>query len=84
MNQFKNGFATIFFNSIESTNSLSDVMSLKKSEDIFIYDELKNMFNDDLSFIENNTFKDNTNKNNKDLKILSIQHRIKKLEDEGF
>lgn len=84
LNQFKNGFATIFFNSIESTNSLSDVMSLKKSEDIFIYDELKNMFNDDLSFIENNTFNENTNKNNKDLKVLNIQHRIKQLEDEGF
>lgn len=84
MKKFKNGFATIFFNSIESSNSLSDVMSLKKSEDIFIYDELKNMFNDDLSFIENNISKENTNKNNKDLKVLNIQHRIKQLEDEGF
>ena len=42
------------------------------------------MFNDDLSFIENNISKENTNKNNKDLKVLNIQHRIKQLEDEGF
>jgi len=41
------GFATMFYNSIYTDNSLNDVMSLKKTGDSYVLEELKNMFNKD-------------------------------------
>ncbi|AJD27943.1 hypothetical protein [Clostridium botulinum] len=47
LNNFEQGFATVFYNSIYTDNSLNDVMSIKRSGDCFVSDELKAMFNDD-------------------------------------
>lgn len=86
LEQFKIGFVTVFMNSIESYNSLNDVLSLKKSEDNLILDELKTMFNGDFT-----TFKQEIRENaeftqNKTLLRLSPSKgdKIKELEDEGF
>jgi len=83
---FEEGFATMFYCSTSANNSLNDVMSLKRSEDFFVYDELKNMFNRDesrLGKILNRKEKEE----GEESKIVNIQNRLKeiqKLEDMGF
>lgn len=86
LDQFKIGFATVFMNSIESHNSLNDVLSLKKSEDKAMFDELELMFNGDFSYfgqVEDTISEDATNSN-----VLcssqSIEDKIRKLEEEGL
>lgn len=44
---FEKGFTTVFYNSILDSNSLPNVLSMKKSKDGLIFDELKNMFSQD-------------------------------------
>ncbi|MDM0699002.1 hypothetical protein QTH73_01145 [Clostridium perfringens] len=44
---FESAFATVFYNSMYTDNSMNDVMSLKKSGDKYVADEIKNMFNTD-------------------------------------
>lgn len=44
---FEKGFTTVFYNSILDSNSLPNVLSMKKSKDELIFDELKNMFSQD-------------------------------------
>ena len=45
--QFEEGFATIFWNSTSTYNSLNDVLTLQRPEDGQVNQELLNMFNQD-------------------------------------
>lgn len=45
--QLEEGFVTIFYNSIYTDNSMTDVMSVNKSGDSCMLDALKTMFNED-------------------------------------
>lgn len=45
--QLEEGFTTVFYNSIYTDNSMTDVMSITKSGDSYMLDSLKTMFNDD-------------------------------------
>jgi hypothetical protein len=82
---FKKSFATVFYNSAETKNSLRDVISLTKSEDKVIYDELKNMFIDDNKLI-NKSEEGSIGLNIIDFKEKTsiVEKKIRKLEEEGF
>lgn len=45
--KLEEGFATVFYSSINESNSLNDVMSIRKSGDEFVKDSLRTMFNSD-------------------------------------
>lgn len=45
--QLEEGFTTLFYNSIYTDNSLTDVMSISKSGDSHMLESLKTMFNED-------------------------------------
>lgn len=45
--KLEEGFATVFYRSINESNSLNDVMSIVKSGDEFVKDSLRTMFNSD-------------------------------------
>lgn len=45
--KLEEGFATVFYRSINESNSLKDVMSIGKSGDEFVKDSLRTMFNSD-------------------------------------
>lgn len=45
--KFELGFTTMFYNSMYVDNSMNDVMSLKKTGDLYVVDEINNMFNND-------------------------------------
>ena len=45
--QLEEGFTTVFYNSIYTDNSMTDVMSITKSGDSYMLDSLKTMFNED-------------------------------------
>lgn len=45
--QLEEGFATIFYNSIYTDNSMNDVMSISKTGDSYMLESLKTMFNED-------------------------------------
>lgn len=85
INLIEQGFATVFYNSIYTDNSINDVMSLKKTGDLYVRDELKKMFNKDedkIAKILNQNSKLNDDKN-----VINIQDKAKartKLEEEGL
>ena len=90
--QFEEGFATIFWNSTSTYNSLNDVLTLQRPEDGQVNQELLNMFNQDKEGLANKfdsfTAKYNTDNIQADNKsqsdnssnnVLSIQDKLKKL-----
>ena len=94
LKQFKEGFATVFWNSTSTYNSLDDVLSLEKPEDGQMNNELLNMFGSqeelkNLLNVENvrsninvkTILKDNTEEkeSSNDKKVLSIEDRLKRL-----
>ena len=84
LSKFEKGFATMFCNSVYTDNSLNDVMSLKKSGDPYVEDELRNMFNRDEDRISKILSPQNTADNDNSSKVLDIQSKIKnkkKLDD---
>lgn len=88
LEQFKAGFASVFFNSANEHNSLEDVLTLTKSDDSTIRDELKNMFNDDIDLLGNKNnvtpFPQKANDNIL-IDVQSImEENLKELDDEGF
>lgn len=60
---FQTGFASLFCNSHYTSNSLNDVISMKCSNDEFVYNELKNMFKneDEIFKLANNDNVKSTN-----------------------
>ena len=84
LERFKKNFATLFYNSESTRNSLKNVISLTKSEDKVMYDVIKEMFNNDKNFLEE--FEDkNSVLNINDLKEKRsvLESRMQQLEDEG-
>lgn len=90
-------YTNLFFNSQIPNNSLNDMLSLSKSQDKFICEELENMFDDGLyrfKILANLEYKDdsieNTAQFNKLQNIISLDEkkkeaqRQKELEDEGY
>ena len=90
--QFEEGFATIFWNSTSTYNSLNDVLTLQRPEDGQVNQELLNMFNQDKKGLTNkfNSFSERYNTgniqtdkkpqtDNSSNNVLSIQDRLKKL-----
>ena len=90
--QYEEGFATIFWNSTSTYNSLNDVLTLQRPEDGQVNQELLNMFNQDKEGLANKfdsfTAKYNTDNIQADNKsqsdnssnnVLSIQDKLKKL-----
>ena len=93
--QFEEGFATIFWNSTSTYNSLNDVLTLQRPEDGEVNQELLNMFNQDKEGLLNkfNSFPakyntDNIQADNKPQSdksdnsgnnVLSLHERLKKL-----
>ncbi|MBQ8999288.1 MAG: hypothetical protein IJ086_11460 [Clostridium sp.] len=94
LKQFKEGFATVFWNSTSTYNSLDDVLSLEKPEDGKMNDELLNMFGNqeelknllNVETVRNNVnaktiVKDSTEEkeSSSDKNVLSIEDRLKRL-----
>ena len=92
--QFQEGFASIFWNSTSTYNSIEDVLSLKRPEDSQVNEELLNMFNHDkekmTSLLNSNSLKkdihpvqaiNKTKYSTKstDKNVLSIADRLKKV-----
>ena len=90
--QFEEGFATIFWNSTSTYNSLNDVLTLQRPEDGQVNQELLNMFNQDKEGLANkfdsftakyktdNIQADNKSQSdNSSNNVLSIQDKLKKL-----
>ena len=87
-------YTNLFFNSQVPNNSLNDMLSLEKSQDKFICEELENMFEDGLSRFNMLANLDYdcapANDNNKLQNIINLEEkkrqnqRLKELEDEGF
>ncbi|MGV3075061.1 hypothetical protein ACEE21_08070 [Clostridium baratii] len=73
---FEKGFVTLFYNSIYVDNSLTDVMSIKKSCDSYVADELKNMFNHDENKISKLLEPKNTN-TPKDSSVIDFHDKAK-------
>ncbi|MCB2290177.1 hypothetical protein LGK97_10400 [Clostridium sp. CS001] len=83
---FEEGFATMFYSSSSADNSLYDVMSLKRSADSFVYDELRNMFNRDESRL-GKILNPKETEEGEDSKVVDMQDKLRKieeLEDSGF
>lgn len=81
----EHGFATMFYNSIYTDNSLNDVTSLKKSGDFFVLEELKYMFNQDEGRIGNLLNKHMQDKTNSSvINMYDLAKTKAKLEDEGL
>lgn len=91
---FEEGFATLFWNSTSTYNSLDDVLTLERPEDGQVNDELLNMFKNDkdkmsslLNKTKNNTtnigqpasLKDSPNKTVNNINIVDISNRLKSL-----
>jgi hypothetical protein len=86
IDSLERGFGSMFFNSIDTNNSLNDVMSLKMKGDTYVIDELKNMFNADEDKIFK-LFSDKSNNEKNSDTIIDISNRAKiraKLESEGL
>ncbi|WP_238900269.1 hypothetical protein [Clostridium sp. YIM B02500] len=88
---FEQGFASMFYNSSLVDNSLIDVISLTKSSDRYVYDELKNMFNNEEDRLQKIFDNESNDKiinrsviNIDDKKKELIDNEIKKIEDMGF
>lgn len=76
LTKFEKGFATMFYNSIYTDNSLNDVLSLKRSGDEYVAEELKNMFNRDEDKISN-ILSPKTDNDDKITKVLDMQAKAK-------
>lgn len=76
LDKFEKGFATMFCNSVYTDNSLNDVMSLKRSGDQYVVDELKNMFNKDEDKISK-ILSPEKEEAPKSTKVLEIQSKVK-------
>lgn len=87
-------YTNLFFNSQVPNNSLNDMLSLEKSQDKFICEELENMFEDGLNrfnMLANLDYDYATaNENHRLQNIINLEEkkkqnqRLKELEDEGF
>lgn len=88
-------YTNIFFNSQIPNNSLNDMLSLSKTQDGFICEELENMFEDGLDRIRrlgnlDPTLTEGSTQHNHLQSIININEkkkqiqRVKDLEDEGF
>lgn len=88
LEQFKVGFASIFYNSANPHNSLDNVLALTKSGDPDIKDELKTMFNDDVDLFGNKSTVVNFPKKANDNVVVDMQsiieENLKELDEEGF
>jgi len=86
LERFKRGFVNVFMNSAETHNSLTDVYSLRKSEDCFIRDELQDMFNDDFNIWgQIKELPDKLNLNVVPIRSKpTLEDKMKELEKEGF
>lgn len=73
---FEKGFVSLFYNSSEANNSLENVMSMTKSRDGAVYNELKNMFNNDESRL-----KKVLNIGNSTSKVVEVKNNIISMED---
>ena len=98
--RLENGITTIMFNSQNPNNSLNDMLTLKKHQDVFISDELESMFEDGNSRFEKlcnynvmNTVDENSEVKDDNIKLQNIialenskakEKRKKLLEDDGF
>lgn len=76
LDKFEKGFATMFCNSVYTDNSLNDVMSLKRSGDQYVVNELKNMFNKDEDRISK-ILSPEQEEVSKSTKVLDIQSKVK-------
>lgn len=91
---FEDGFATLFWNSTSTYNSLDDVLTLERPEDGQVNNELLNMFNNDkdkMSSLLNktksnakntehpNVLKDAPSKTVNNINIVDISNRLKSL-----
>jgi hypothetical protein len=84
MRLLERGFATIFYNSNNLDNSMKDVISLKKSGDTSVLDELKNMFNQNESKIGRLLNEERTYVNKpSEVNVINLNNR-KTLEKEGL
>ncbi len=70
--QFEEGFATMFWNSTSTYNSLDDVLNIERPDDIQVKDELLNMFNNDIDRVSH-VFNEHLIKNKKTV-IDTIDH----------
>lgn len=88
-------YTNLFFNSQIPNNSLNDMLSLSKSQDKFICEELENIFEDGLNRFNtlanlDSNLTEGLNPNNQLQNIISLKEkkkqtqRIKELEEEGF
>lgn len=80
---FRQGFVNLFMSSNQPGNSLLDVVSCTRSEDEPLVDELKTMFNDDLSIISKSKPSLTLVENNT-LQESDILARIAELKNEGL
>jgi len=91
----ENTYLNIFFNSQIPNNSLNDMLSLSRTQDGFISEELENMFEDGLDRIRglgnlDPTLTEGSGQYNSLQNIINIaekkeeMERMKQLEDEGF
>jgi len=83
LEKFQDNFIKMFFDSQEENNSLQNVMQLKKSGDVMLDQQLKEMFGDKLVKVVEEIDEAKIDPN----KVISqrkVQVRRKKLEEEGF
>lgn len=82
----KKRYLTLFMESANSSNSLPDVLSLKRSDDDLLKDELYNVFGEDLDSFTSNKTAISSDGNVIHITISEDEKlaRIKELEDEGF
>lgn len=73
---FEKGLVSLFYNSSVPNNSLENVMSIKNSKDGAVYNELKNMFNNDESRL-----KKVLNIGNSTSKVVEVKNNIISIED---
>lgn len=83
LKRFQEGFGSMFYKSQSKNNSLKDVMTLVKSEDPIIVNELRGMFNNDLSRFQMDNEFDNIG-NKVIIPLETRDKRRKELEEEGF
>ena len=86
MDKQKRVYLTLFMESANANNSLPDVLSLKRSDDDLLKDELYNVFGEDLDDVLSNKKASLSYDNVIDVTITENDKlaRIKELEDEGF
>ncbi|CEP83698.1 Uncharacterised protein [[Clostridium] sordellii] len=87
----EDGITRILFDSQNPNNSLNNMLLLEKSQDVFIMEELKNMFDNDLTTLEKLSSLTNLKNSNSSLgNLISLSEEKRKLdkksklEEEGY